>query len=67
MGLAHIKLFIDNYYDCLALTDVELALTMGKEINVPQSLLKSKDDLQPYDEGEICLKPLVIVYSLCTH
>lgn len=28
LGFAHIKLFIDNYYDCLALTDVELTLEM---------------------------------------
>ena len=62
MGLAHIKVFIDNYFDCLALTDVELASTMGKEITVPQSILKSKDDLQPNDDGDICLKPLGIVF-----
>ena len=62
LGLAHIKLFIDNYYDCLALTDVELALTIGKEINVPQSLLKSQADLKPYVDGEIFLKPLGIVF-----
>ena len=58
LGLAHIKIFIDNYFNCLALTDVELALTIGKRITVPQSILKSKADFIPYDDGEICLKPL---------
>lgn len=28
IGFAHIKLFIDNYYDCLAMKDVDLALAM---------------------------------------
>lgn len=62
LGLAHIKLFIDNYYDCLALTDVELALAMGKEITVHQSLLKSQANLKKCVDGEICLKPLGIVF-----
>ena len=42
IGFAHIKLFIDNYYEYLALTDVELAMAVGKQITVPQSMLKSQ-------------------------
>lgn len=62
LGLAHVKLSIDNYYHCLALTDVELALTMGKKITVPRSLLKSQANLKPYVDGEIYLKPHGIVF-----
>ena len=36
LGLGHIKLFIDNYYDCLAMTDVELVATMEKELVAPK-------------------------------
>lgn len=61
LGFAHINLFIDNYYDCLALTDVELALAMGKQITVPQSLLKGVGSLKTFDDGEICVNPLGIV------
>lgn len=32
---AHIKLFINNYYDCLAMIDVELYLAMGRQVTVP--------------------------------
>ena len=35
LGLAHVNILIDNYYQCLALTDVELASKMGKKIVVP--------------------------------
>ena len=62
LGLGHIKLFIDNYYDCLALTDVDLALSMGKEIIVPQSVLKIQADLKMYVDWEICMKPLGIFF-----
>ncbi|KAL7591384.1 hypothetical protein Lser_V15G33665 [Lactuca serriola] len=62
IGFAHIKLFIDNYNENLALTNVELALAIGKEITVPQSSLKSKSDLKPYVDVEIFLKPLGIVF-----
>ena len=34
-GFAHIKIFIDNYYDCLALTDEELASGLGRKVTVP--------------------------------
>lgn len=33
LGLTHIKIFIDNYYECLALTDLELATAKGLEVN----------------------------------
>lgn len=35
IGFAHIKLFIDNYYEYHALIDVDLALAVGKQITVP--------------------------------
>ena len=35
IGFAHIKLFIDNYYDCLAMIDVELASAMGRQVTMP--------------------------------
>ena len=41
LGLAHIKLFIDNYYECLALTDVELATEKGLEVKVPMEPTKT--------------------------
>ena len=62
IGLAHIKLFIDNYYEYLALADVELALANGKQIALPQSMLKIQASLKSYEDGEICLKPLGIVF-----
>ena len=62
IGFAHIKLFIDNYYEYLALTDLELALAIGKQITVTQSMLKSQASLKSYEDGEICLKPLGIVF-----
>lgn len=58
----HIKLSIHNYYENLVLTDVELALAIRMEIIVPQSLLKRKADMKHYVDGEICLKPLGIVF-----
>ncbi|CAI9294637.1 unnamed protein product [Lactuca saligna] len=42
IGVAHIKVFIDNYYDFLAITDIELAIAINKTSKVPQSLLKGK-------------------------
>lgn len=59
---AHIKLFINNYYDYLTMTDVELALAMRKQIIVPQYLLKSKANMKKYVDGEICLNPLSVVF-----
>lgn len=62
LGFSHIKLFLDNYYDCFAMIDVELALTLVKQVTVPQSLLKGAKNLKNYDDGEIFLKPLGIVF-----
>ena len=62
LGLGHIKLFIDNYYDCLALADVELTFSMGKEITVPQLVLKIQADLKMYVDWEICMKQLGIFF-----
>ena len=62
LGLGHLKLFIDNYYDCLALIDIELAMSLGKEVSVQQSLVENKVELTAYVDGEICLKPYGIVF-----
>ena len=37
-GFTQSKLFIDNYYEYLALTDIELVLAINKKITVPQSM-----------------------------
>ena len=62
ISFSRIKLFIDNYYDCLDLTDVELALAMGRQVTVPQSLLKGEGSLNNFDDREICVKPLGVVF-----
>ncbi|CAI9300099.1 unnamed protein product [Lactuca saligna] len=62
IGFAHLKVFIDGYYGSLALTGFELALTLGKHVTVPQSMLKSQATLKNFEDGEICLKPLGIVF-----
>ena len=62
IGHAHIKLFIDNYFDCLAMTNVKLDLAMGKHVFVPISMLKGSGSQKNYEDGEICLKPLRIVF-----
>ena len=36
-GFAHIKIFIDNYYDCLVLTDEELTSGLARKVTVPSS------------------------------
>ena len=63
LGLAHIKMFIDNYYDFLALIDVELASTLGKKVNVAMEASKTQAELKKYTDGEICLKPFGLVFS----
>ena len=42
LGFGHIKIFIDNYYDCLALTDLELASALRKEVKVAMEVTKSQ-------------------------
>lgn len=53
LGIGHIKIFIENYYDCLALTDVELSTALGKEVKVDMVVVKSQADLMKFDDGEI--------------
>lgn len=62
IGFTHIKLFIDNFYDSLALTNVELALAMGRQVKVPQYMLKGQRSLKYFDNGEIVLKPSGVVF-----
>ena len=63
LGVAHIKIFIENYYECLALTDVELATTKGMEIKSPMAPSKTQAELKKYVDGEICSKPLGLVFA----
>lgn len=41
LGHAHVKLFIDNYYDCLALSDIEMELAIRRKVTVSQSIQKN--------------------------
>ena len=52
IGFAHIKVFIDNYFDCLSITDIELAMVVNKISKVPQSFLKGKINIDEYEDGE---------------
>ena len=62
LGLAHIKIFINNYYECLALTDVELATAKGLEVKVRMEVTKNQAELKKFVDGEICLKPFGLVF-----
>lgn len=35
IGYAHLKAFLDSYYDYLAIIDIDLALAMNKTLKVP--------------------------------
>lgn len=63
IGFVHKELFIDNYYDCLVMTDVDLALAICHQVTVPQSMLKGQRSLKSFEEGEICVKPMGIVFK----
>ncbi|KAL7604851.1 hypothetical protein Lser_V15G19577 [Lactuca serriola] len=63
VGFAHVKTFIDNYFDCLALTDEELANVLGREVKVPWEDTLTQSALSKYVVGEICLKPFGMVFS----
>lgn len=62
IGFAHIKAFIDNHYDCLAVTDIELAIAVNRTSKVPQLMLKGHVSLKDYVDGEIVHKPLGVVF-----
>ncbi|XP_023735583.2 uncharacterized protein LOC111883500 [Lactuca sativa] len=63
VGFAHVKTFIDNYFDCLALKDDELANVLGREVKVRWEETLSQSALSKYVVGEICLKPFGMVFS----
>ncbi|KAL7586161.1 hypothetical protein Lser_V15G40639 [Lactuca serriola] len=63
VGFAHVKTYIDNYFDCLALTDEELANVLGREVKVPWEDTLTQSALLKYVVGEICLKPFGMVFS----
>ena len=60
LGCKHIKVFLENYFECLAQTDVELATVKGFDITAPMAPTKKQTELNKYEDGEICLKPLGI-------
>ena len=35
MGFTHIKIFIDNYYDCLVVNEIKLAMVVNRISKVP--------------------------------
>ena len=63
LGLGHLKIFIDNYYDFLALIDEELASGVGRKVNVSMEPTKPQQELMKYVDGEICLKPFGMVFA----
>ena len=63
LEVTHIKIFIENYYECLALTDVELSTTKGLEITAPMAPSKTQADLKKYVDGKIYLKSFGLVFS----
>ena len=63
LGCRHIKIFLENYFECLAQTDVELATVKGFDITAPMAPTKKQVELKKYEDGEICLKPLGIVFA----
>lgn len=54
--------FIGGYYASLALTNVELAKVLGKEVEIPQTMLMTKVNINKLEDGEITLKPLGIAF-----
>ncbi|CAI9259193.1 unnamed protein product [Lactuca saligna] len=63
ISFAHIKFFIDNYYDFLEITDIELALTIKKPLKSPQSFLRGKININDYEPCEIIHQPLGVVFQ----
>ncbi|KAL7601073.1 hypothetical protein Lser_V15G24877 [Lactuca serriola] len=63
VGFAQVKTYIDNYFDCLALTNDELANVLGREVKVPWEDTLTPSALSKYVVGEICLKPFGMVFS----
>ena len=61
IGFAHIKVF-NNYYECLVITYIELAIAVNKSPKVPQSLLNGKINIHKYEYGEIIHQPMRVVF-----
>lgn len=61
-GFAYIKVFIDNYNDCLAMKDIKLAMVVNRSSKVPHSMLKGQGSLKDYEDGEIVHKCLGVVF-----
>ena len=62
IGFARIKVFIDNYYECLAVMNIELAMAVTRTSKVPQLTLKGLGSLKDHNDGEIIHKPLGVVF-----
>lgn len=46
-----LKVFIEGYFSSLALSDVELAKVMGKEVEFPQTILMTKANINKLQDG----------------
>lgn len=62
MGIAHIQVFIYNYYACLPVIDIELAMEINITLKVSQSMLKGQGILKNYDDKAIIHKPFGVVF-----
>ncbi|CAH1453467.1 unnamed protein product [Lactuca virosa] len=62
IGFTHIKVFTGNYYDYLAIIDIELATTVKKPLKVPQSLLRGKLNINDFEDCKIIHQPLGVVF-----
>lgn len=63
LGLALIKIFIDNYYEYVDLTDVELATAKWLEVKDPMEVSKTQVALKKFADREICLNPFGYVFA----
>lgn len=62
IGFKHLEVFIDGYYGALAETDIDMATTLGNKVSIPKSFIRDQSFLKNYEDGEISLKPMGIVF-----
>lgn len=53
---------MDNYYDFLEITNIELAIAVNKTLKVPQSLLKGEINIDKYEDREIIHQCMGVVF-----
>lgn len=62
LGYAHIKAFVDCYYEYFSITDIHLSMAINKSSKVPQSLLRGKLNIVEFKDGEIIHKTFGVVF-----